>query len=71
MLDHDKDGYPIKWNATDQLRRQRKALKDAILAVLLLILLCCALVVWGAHADNLFSPDSEKTLDSTSDLSEQ
>jgi len=71
MLDHDKDGYPIEWNATDQLQRQRKALKDAILAVLLLILLCCAVVVWEAHADNLFSPDSEKTLDSTSDSSAQ
>ena len=38
MLDHDKSGRSIEWTATGQLRRQRKALRDGILALVLILL---------------------------------
>ncbi len=38
MLDHDKSGRPIEWTASEQLRRQRKALREGILACILILL---------------------------------
>lgn len=38
MLHHDQNGRPIEWTATEQLRRQRKALRDGILALILILL---------------------------------
>ena len=53
MFDHDKDGNPVVWSAEGNLRRTRKALRDAVLAVLVLLVLCCLVVVWSARGDDL------------------
>jgi hypothetical protein len=38
QLDHDQSGRPRMWTAEEQLRRQRKALRDGILACVLILL---------------------------------
>ena len=38
ILDHDKSGRPVQWSAEEQLRRQRKALREGILACILILL---------------------------------
>lgn len=38
MLSHDRNGKPIEWSATEQLKRQRKALRDGMLACVLILL---------------------------------
>ena len=38
QLDHDQSGRPRVWTAEEQLRRQRKALRDGILACVLILL---------------------------------
>ena len=69
ILDHDRYGRPVEWRANEHWRRHRKALRDGIIACVLILLGWALLLVWAMprierldHSPELSTPATPRAV---------